>query len=50
VPQSPTGHIALDYDMVSRQALLNWDAARGGAAAIQRATLHLAMLRERGKL
>jgi hypothetical protein len=50
VPQSPTGHTALDYDMVSRQALLNWDAARGGAAAIQRATLHLAMLRERGKL
>jgi hypothetical protein len=48
-PQVPASHVALDYDMVSVQALTNWDAARGSAAALDRAKGHLSMLRERGK-
>ena len=49
VAQSGSSHVALDYDMVSRQALLNWDAAGGSATALERARLHLKMLRDRGK-
>jgi hypothetical protein len=49
VPQTADRkHIALDYDMVSRQALINWDAARGSQAALERAARHLQMLRRRG--
>ena len=47
IPQTPGG-VALDYAMVSRQALINWDAARGGDAALARATRHLQLLRQRG--
>ena len=51
VPQTPTGgHVALDYDMVTRQALINWDAARGSTAALERARRHATALRERGRL
>ena len=49
-PQTADGkHTALDYDMVTHQALINWDAAGGSAAAVARATSHLQMLRERGR-
>lgn len=51
VPQSSTAtHVALDYDMVTRQALINWDAAGGSAAALERARRHATALRERGRL
>ena len=41
-------HTGLDYDMVTRQALVNWDAARGSDEAKARADRHFQMLRARG--
>ncbi|MCU1328638.1 MAG: hypothetical protein JWN34_4008 [Bryobacterales bacterium] len=48
VPQT-SGQTALDYDLVTRQALINWDAARGSAPAKERAARQLQLLRSRGK-
>ena len=48
--QPTGGHVALDYDMVTRQALINWDATGGSTAALERARRHATALRERGGL
>lgn len=50
VAQTSTGqHVALDYDMVTRQALINWDAAAGSDAAVARAKRQTIELRQRGQ-
>jgi hypothetical protein len=47
-PQDP-GQIALDYDMVSSQALTNWGAAKGTPEGLRRLDRKVKMLRARGR-